>query len=34
MNVLRLVALEKTAVVYVEPEKAFSEVHTATISKG
>jgi hypothetical protein len=28
MNVLRLVALEKTAVVYVEPEKAFSEVCT------
>jgi adenine-specific DNA-methyltransferase len=28
MNILRLVALEKTAVVYVEPEKAFSEVRT------
>ncbi len=28
MNVLRLVALEKTAVVYVEPEKAFSELRT------
>ncbi len=28
MNVLRLVALEKPAVVYVEPEKAFSELRT------
>ena len=28
MNVLRLVTLEKTSVVYVEPGKAFSEVRT------
>ena len=28
MNVLRLVALEKTAVVYVEPAKASSEIRT------